>query len=201
MPQFATYRRVRDLAQDTKTASGTPSRRICVGQFAGAHGVRGLVRLRSFTAEPENIFDYVPLTNESGDMVYKIAPKSEGNDFYVVAVEGIADKDQADELRGDKIYIERGALPKPAKGEYYQADLIGLSARDASGNEYGAVMDVHDHGAGVFLEIGKTRRDSFMLPFKDAFVPQVDLKAGAITVAVPEGWLTKEKPGESEQDE
>ena len=164
-------------------------RKICVGQFAGAHGVRGLVKVRSFTAEPESIFDYAPLTDESGETVYKIAPKSEAKDHFIATVEGVTNKEEADALRGDRIYIPRGALPKTADGEFYEADLMGLEVVDAVGKAYGTVMGVHDHGAGVFLEIGTSRKDSFMLPFKNAFVPKVDRKAGIVTVAVPEDWL------------
>ena len=164
-------------------------RRVCVGQFAGAHGVRGLVKLYSLTEDPEDIFAYAPLLAEDGVTVYKIARKSAAEDPYIVAVEGVGDRDAAMQLRGDKIYIPRDLLPPPAEGEYYDADLIGLEAVDAEGKSYGKVMAVHDHGAGSFLEIGTTKKDSFMLPFKDAFVPVVDLEAGRVTVEVPEGWV------------
>ncbi|MGB9153449.1 MAG: ribosome maturation factor RimM [Alphaproteobacteria bacterium] len=165
------------------------NRKICVGQFAGAHGVRGLVKLRSFTAEPEAIFDYAPLVSEDGARVFKLTLKSPSKDGFVAEVEGIADKDAADELRGDRLYVTRDILPKTAKGEYYEADLVGMLASDAEGKEYGKVLDIHDHGAGVFLEIGTSKKDSFMLPFKDAFVPEVDLNTGKLLIAVPEGWL------------
>lgn len=164
-------------------------RKICVGQFAGAHGVRGLVKLRSFTEDPEVIFDYTPLTSEDGKRTFKIAPKSAAKDYFIAAVEGIANKEEADALRGDRLYISREILPKTAKDQYYEADLIGLGACDAQGKEYGKVLATHDHGAGVFLEIGSNKKDSFMLPFKDAFVPEVDLDAGKLVILVPEGWL------------
>lgn len=172
---------------------GAQQGKICVGQFAGAHGVRGLVKLRSFTGEPDAIFDYVPLSDEAGNRVYKVAFKSVAKDHFIVTVEGIANKEQADLLRGDKIYVPRSVLPKTKKNEFYDADLIGLVAVDEAGKTYGKVMAVHDHGAGVFVEIGTSRKDSFMLPFKDAFVPVVDLKAGSVTIVVPEGWLTLDK--------
>jgi 16S rRNA processing protein RimM len=165
------------------------SRKICVGQFTGAHGVRGLVKLRSFTAEPESIFDYAPLSSQDGKRVFKIALKSSAKDHFIITVDGIANKEEADALRGDKVFISRDALPKTRKGEYYEGDLLGLAALDAEGKDYGTVMGIHDHGAGVFLEIGTSRKDSFMLPFKDAFVPEVDLKTAKLVIAVPEGWL------------
>ncbi len=169
-------------------------RKICVGQFAGAHGVRGLVKLRSFTAEPTSIFEYAPLSDETGKRVFKITRKSTANDIFIATVEGITNKEDADDLRGDKIYIPRDVLPKPEKGEYYEADLVGLVAQDDAGKSYGTILAVHNHGAGTFVEIGTTHKDSFMLPFRDEFVPVVDADAGTATIIVPEGWLKDEKP-------
>ena len=151
--------------------------------------MRGLCKLRSFTEDPQSIFDYAPLTDENGSRAYKIKFKSAAKDIFVVEVDGITGKEAADQLRGDKIYIPQTILPKPAKGEYYEADLIGLTAVDGAGKDYGKVMGIHDHGAGVFLEIGTNRKDSFMLPFKDAFVPEVDVKGGKVVVVVPEEWV------------
>jgi len=164
-------------------------RKICVGQFAGAHGVRGVVKLRSFTAEPEDFFDYAPLYDEKGNAL-KIILKSSAKEYFLVDVAGVTTKEQADDLRGDRIYIPRDVLPPPAKGEYYDADLIGLETVDKEGKSYGKVMAVHDYGAGTFLEIGTNKKDSFMLPFKDAFVPEVDIDAGQATIVIPEGWLS-----------
>ena len=164
-------------------------RKICVGQFAGAHGVRGLVKIRSFTAEPEAIFDYTPLTSEDGKKRFKLGFKSVAKDHFIATLEGLTSREAAEALRGDKIYIARDLLPKPRKGEYYEADLIALRAEDAEGKDYGRVVDIHDHGAGVFLEIGTSKKDSFMLPFKDAFVPEVDVTGGKVIILVPEGWV------------
>ncbi len=162
------------------------NRKICVGQFAGAHGVRGLVKLRSFTAEPEAIFSYAPLTDKDGEREFIIKNNSASKDLFIVSVEGINDKEAADQLRGDRLYIPRTLLPKTGKNEYYEADLIGLKAVDEKDEDYGAVLNVFDYGAGIFLEIGTSKKDSFMLPFKDAFVPKVDLDAGKLIIVLPE---------------
>ena len=187
------------------------NRKICVGQFAGAHGVRGLVKLRSFTAEPEAIFTYAPLTDKEGERAFKITKnsasaqsrlrgaseagvpqssraKTNTKDLFIVAVEGVDDKEAADQLRGDRLYIPRDVLPTTGKNEYYEADLMGLSAVDEKGEDYGTVLGVFDYGAGIFLEIGTSKKDSFMLPFKDAFVPKVDLDAGTMTIVLPEAF-------------
>ncbi|MDR3449751.1 MAG: ribosome maturation factor RimM, partial [Alphaproteobacteria bacterium] len=151
------------------------------------------VKLRSFTGEPEAIFTYGPLANEEG-RVYKLALKSSGGDHFVVEVEGSVDREAAEALRGDRLYVPRDVLPKLAEREYFEADLIGLRASDAAGRTYGKIMAVHDHGAGVFLEIGTGKKDSFMLPFKDAFVPQINIAEGTAQVELPEGWRNTQKP-------
>jgi len=168
-------------------------RKICVGQFAGAHGVRGLAKLRSFTAEPETVCSFTSLSSEDGTRGYRLSFKSAAKDHLIVEVEGITNKEDADLLRGDRLYVAREMLPKTGKGEYYEAELIGLSCGDGQDKDYGKILAVHDHGAGVFLEIGSSKKDSFMLPFKDAFVPEVDLKSGRVRLNVPEDWVGAEK--------
>ncbi|MBV8060566.1 MAG: 16S rRNA processing protein RimM, partial [Alphaproteobacteria bacterium] len=103
-------------------------------------------------------------------------------------------------LRGTRLYVDRDALPEVDDGQYYHADLVGLTAMDSAGKPYGRVMAVHDYGAGVFLEIGTNKKDSFMLPFKDAQVPEVDLAAGRVVIAVPDGWLDKRQPEGTENE-
>lgn len=169
-------------------------KKICVGAFVGAHGVRGLVKLASYTDDPEALFDYAPLTDEAGKREYALTFKGTGPTCYLVAVEGVADRDAAEALKGKKLFAARSVLPPAEEGEYYHTDLMGLEARDEKGAVQGRIEAVHDFGAGVFLEILPPAGKSFMLPFKDAFVPVVDLAAGFAQVVIPEGWLTAEKP-------
>ena len=169
------------------------TRKICVGMIAGAHGVKGLVRLRSFTEDPEAIVQYGPLTDEDGK-TFAVTLKTASNDFFIAEVKGLKNKEEADALRGTKLYVSREAMPETDDGAFYETDLIGLEAADDTGKNYGKVQAIHNHGGGVFLEIGANLKNSFMLPFTDACVPKVDVKAGHVTVAVPEGWLKDEKP-------
>ncbi len=162
---------------------------LCVGHFLGAHGVRGLARLRSETEDPTALFTYAPLLHKDGTRLFSLTLKSADKDTFIVAVEGITDREAAQALRGEGLYISRALLPPRQDHEYYHADLIGLLVRDAEGKEYGHILALHDHGAGTFLEIGTTRKDSFMLPFTNAFVPTIDLHIGAATIILPEGWL------------
>ncbi|MDX2027342.1 MAG: ribosome maturation factor RimM [Alphaproteobacteria bacterium] len=166
--------------------------KICAGMITGAHGVRGLVRLRSFMENPEAIFDYT-LTDDEGEKL-GLKPKSADKDCFVVAIDGVGNREAAQALRGTKLYVTRSVLPKTKKREYYEADLIGLVARDAAERDYGPVRGVHNHGGGTFLEIGTSGKSSFMLPFTDTCVPDVDIKGGCIKVTIPPGWLDKGKP-------
>ena len=157
--------------------------------IAGAHGVKGDVRLRSFTENPEAIAAYKPLTDESGARDFKVTLKGSVNNYFIASLPGVADREAAEALRGARLYVPRAALPKTRKRQYYQADLIGLSVRDESGAGRGTVLAVHDYGAGVFLEIG-AGKSGFMLPFNDNCVPEVDLKGGHIMIVPPKGWLS-----------
>ena len=172
------------------------ARKICVGAIVGAHGVRGLVRLRSFTDDPESIFEYSPVTDEAGSRTFKLHCQSVMKDHYVVTIEGVADRETAEALRGTKLFIDRALLPATDDQSFYESDLIGLVARDAQGQDLGKVEAVHDFGAGSFLEIKPPGGGSFMLPFTDAFVPTVDVTAGFVGVVIPEGWLSSAKERE-----
>lgn len=163
--------------------------KLCVGMIAGAHGVRGLVRLRSFTEDPEAIADYTPITDAKGQREFVIELRHVAKDCYVAHIDGVTTPEQAEELRGTKLYVEQGALPELEERSYYEVDLQGLVARDAAGKEYGKILALHDHGAGAFLEIGTNKKDSFMLPFHDDYVPEIKTDEGYVLIIVPEGWL------------
>ena len=154
--------------------------RILVGEIGRPHGVRGLVKLRSFTADPAAIADYGPLTDEAGVRRFGITLLAEG----LARVEGVADRDAAARLTGTLLYAERDRLPPPDEEEYYLADLIGLRAETEAGESLGAVRAVEDHGAGAFLVLeGPPER---LVPFTRAVVPVVDLAGGRVVVVLPE---------------
>ena len=161
--------------------------------IAGAHGIKGQVRLRSFTDDPESIFDYKPLTDEKGERTFSLDAVGVNKDLYIVAIKGVKDRNEAEALRGTKLFFERTKLPKVKKGQYYEADLIGLVVKDKMGKTYGKILASHDYGAGAFLEIGASKKDSFMLPFTDACVPSIDVDDGCALINPPDGWLDKEE--------
>ncbi|WP_043341369.1 ribosome maturation factor RimM [Belnapia moabensis] len=154
--------------------------RILVGEIGRPHGVRGLVKLRSFTADPAAIAAYGPLTDEAGVRRFEITLLAEG----LARVEGVADRDAAARLTGTRLYAERDRLPPPDEEEYYLADLIGLRAETEAGESLGAVRAVEDHGAGAFLVLeGPPER---LVPFTRAVVPVVDLAGGRVVVVPPD---------------
>jgi 16S rRNA processing protein RimM len=161
-----------------------PGARICLGQIGAPHGVRGEVRLRSFTAEPAAIAAYGPLESDDG-RIFTIETLRPTKDFFVVKLAGVADRDAAERLTNTKLYVPRERLPEPqAPDEYYHADLIGLRVVDRAGRPCGTVVAIHNFGAGDMIEIrpdsgGKTE----MLPFDAATVPDVNISAGRIVVS------------------
>ena len=166
--------------------------RICVGAIAGAFGVMGEVRLKSFCAEPTALADYGPLFTEDGKTSYKITLTRPVSGGLGARVTGIKTKEEADALRGVQLYVDRARLPNLPDDEYYHADLIGLEVRDTGGAVLGKVLAVNNHGAGDILEIsGPGTKGPLMVPFTLAAVPTVDLTLRRVVVDLPEG-LTEE---------
>jgi 16S rRNA processing protein RimM len=160
-----------------------PGARICLGQIGAPHGVRGEIRLRSFTAEPTAIAAYGPLETEDG-RVFTIETLRPAKDFFVVKLSDVSDRDAAERLTNTKLYVPRERLPEPqAPDEYYHADLIGLRAVDRAGRPCGTIVAIHNFGAGDLIEIRpETGNKTEMLPFDAATVPEVNLRAGEIVV-------------------
>ena len=163
--------------------------RVCLGVIAGAHGVRGLVKIKSFTEVPEDVAAYGPVTDETGGRRFTITVKGRVKGSVLAALDGVADRDQAQALHGQQLFVPRAALPVPDEEEtYYQADLIGLAVEDREGRVLGRVSAVHAFGGGEVLEVvpeGGDRGDSLLIPFTKAAVPELDLEAGRLVAAPP----------------
>ena len=161
---------------------------VCLGAIAGSYGVRGEVRLKSFCAVPEDVAAYGPLRSEDGTRRFEVSLGRPVKGGFAARLSGIATKEQADALRGLRLFALRSALPDPGEDEFYHADLIGLEVRDTGGALLGEVRAVHDHGAGDLLEVHLPGRGAtVLLPFTRAAVPTVDLAAGLIVADPPEG--------------
>jgi len=163
---------------------------ICVGAIGGSFGVQGEVRLKSFCAEPEAIADYGPLSTEDGARSFTVRITRPIKNGFAARLGGVATKEEADALKGVRLYAPRDRLPALPDDEYYHADLIGLAVFDTGGVEIGKVQAVHNHGADDLLEVrlaGSSR--TALLPFTLAAVPTVDLASGRIIADPPDGTL------------
>ena len=161
---------------------------VCVGAFAGAYGVNGEIRLKSFCAEPQAIADYSPLSDEAGKRYFSISLSRSINNALVASVEGIKTKEDADALKGLRLFAARDRLPALPDDEFYHTDLIGLTVLDTGGNTLGKLQAVQNHGASDLLEIKlENSSATVLLPFTSEVVPTVDLTTGRIIVDPPEG--------------
>jgi 16S rRNA processing protein RimM len=159
--------------------------RVCLGVITGAHGVRGLVRVKSFTEAPEDVAAYGPVSDEQGARSFTLTLTGQCKGALLARIEGIADRDQAQALKGTRLYVSRDVLPALDEEQtYYHADLLGLTAEDREGRPLGRVTAVHNFGAGDILELdGGAAR---LVPFTGRAVPVVDLEGGRIVVDQPE---------------
>lgn len=162
---------------------------VCLGTIAGAHGIKGLVRLKSFTARAEDIAVYGPLRDGSGARQFELALVGSARGALIARIKGVDDRNAAERLKGEKLYVGRDRLPPTEVGEFYHADLIGLAAEYANGTALGRVVAIHDFGGGPSLEIAPATGTTFMVPFTASVAPVVDIAGGRIVVAPPAGLL------------
>jgi 16S rRNA processing protein RimM len=174
--------------------------RLLVGVIVGTHGVRGLLRVKSFTQDEAALCSYGPLTDEGGSRTFDLGFKNLSKGVVLCALKGIDDRDAALALKGTRLYLDRSALPADAldEDEFYHADLIGLTVDLANGEPLGTVRAVHDFGAGDMLEVVLASQASktVLLPFTRAIVPVVDVKGGRLVADPPPGLLDGGEDGE-----
>jgi 16S rRNA processing protein RimM len=169
-----------------KTGPKGDGRRVLLGHIAGAHGIRGAVLVRSYTAEPEGIASYGPLQGEDGRASFVLSVEGETAKGLICRVEGISDRTGAEALKGTALFVTRDRLPPPDEGEYYHADLIGLAAKTEAGEPLGVVVAVANYGAGDILDVrpdGASR--TVLYPMTDDVVRRVDVAGGVIVLAPP----------------
>jgi len=178
---------------------------ICVARIGAAHGVRGAVKLWTFTEDPMAVRRYGPLVSKDGKRQFEVAQAREAKDHLVATFKGVTTRDEAERLNGIELYVAREKLPATDEGEYYHSDLIGLAAVTTAGEALGRVLAIHNFGAGDIIEIAPPNGATMLLPFTNAVVPEVDLNSGRVVVALPqeiEGedkdrGLSPGRPGES----
>jgi len=174
------------------------SARICLGIITGVHGIKGWVRVKSFTADPEDIASYGPLSDESGARLFDLDLVGAQKGVLLARIKGVDDRNAAERLKGLRLYVSREALPPPEDDEFYEADLIGLAAMMEDGTRFGTVRAVNDFGAGASLEIEDEAGKTVVVPFTGAAVPVVDIAEKRVVIAPPEGLLDAPKRDEEE---
>lgn len=162
------------------------SKRILIGEIATAHGIKGFVKVRSFVDDDDLLQGDNVFTAESGPKTIKITLKNALKGDWVAEVKGVADRNEAERLRGTKLYIDREAMPEADDGEYYVEDLKGLKVIDKDGKDIGVVLSVENFGASDLIDIKPESGASFYIPFTDNTVLDVDFENGVITVELPE---------------
>jgi 16S rRNA processing protein RimM len=160
---------------------------VLLGVIAGPHGVRGALRVRSFTDDPAELAAHGPLHDEAGRRyALSVIGRGSGTGVVLARLEGVADRDAAEALKGTRLYVDRAALPEIEEaGEFYAADLIGLVAQDRDGRSLGRVVSIDNYGASDVIEIERPGAESLLLAFTTRTVPVVDLAQGRIVVEVP----------------
>ncbi|WP_420967712.1 ribosome maturation factor RimM [Bradyrhizobium sp. B120] len=159
---------------------------VCVARIGAAHGVRGAVRLWTFTEDPLAVKDYGPLMTKDGARQFEVTHAREAKDHLVVTLKGVASRDDAERLNGLELYVPRDRLPETDDGEYYHTDLIGLAAVTTTGQPLGKVLAIHNFGAGDIIEIAPPQGATMLLPFTNAVVPTVDLAGGRVVIELPQ---------------
>lgn len=172
--------------------------RVCVGAVVGAHGVRGQVRIKSFTAEPADVAAYGPVESEDATRRFKLKVTGEAKGLVIAKLEGVNDRDAAEAMRGTRFFVPRERLPELEEDEFLYTDLVGLKAEGEDGEVLGTVKGVADFGAGELLDIVLAGGGSLMVPFTKAAVPVVDIANKRLVVIPPVFVESKDEGQEGE---
>ncbi len=186
------------MARDRK--SRTAGDLVRVGRIVGARGLKGEVRIASFTAKPGDVAAYGPVRDEAGTHSFKVTVLGEAKGQIMARLSGITDRTAAEALKGLYLHVPRRALPPTKDGEYYHADLIGLRAELVGGGILGTVTAVHDYGAGASLEVARAAGGAtVMVPLTARAVPVVDVAGGRLVIDPPDGLLESPEPPRNER--
>ena len=158
---------------------------VCVARIGGPHGVRGAVKLWTFTEDPLAVQRYGPLASKDGARRFELTHVREAKGHLVATLKGVDSREDAERLNGVELYVAREKLPATEADEYYHADLIGLAAVNAAGEPIGRVTAIHNFGAGDIIEIAPASGPTLLLPFTNAVVPVVDIAGGRVVVELP----------------
>ncbi len=159
---------------------------VCLGEIMAPHGIKGALRVRSFTTVPADLVAYGALSDASDQRRFTLTLIGESRGALIARVDGVEDRNAAEALKGVRLHVPRAALPAPEPESYYHADLIGLRVVDKAGQAIGTVRAILDLPAGAVIEIETLTGGELLLAFTDATVPTIDLAAGLMVVDPPE---------------
>lgn len=169
---------------------------VRLGIIVGVRGIKGEVRIKSFTDDPVDIASYGPLYDQTGMRQFDVRANGTQKGTVLAWIDGVNDRNVAEALKRTELFIERSQLPPPDEDEFYNADLEGLEAVDTDGEVLGKVKGVFDFGAGPVLEIS----GNILVPFTNAAVPVVDIKGGKVVINPPEELVVPSEPNEETKD-
>jgi 16S rRNA processing protein RimM len=161
-------------------------RDVLLAAVIGAQGLKGEVKVKTFTATPGALARYGSLHDGKGNRFEITACRPTKDGEAVIAFSGVSDRNAAEALKGTQLFIARAALPQTEEDEFYHADLIGLEAYDSEGRLVGAIAAIHNFGAGDVIELTRDDGDTVHLAFTRETVPVIDIAGGRVTIAVPE---------------
>lgn len=170
-----------------------PASLIQLGAIAGAHGIHGTAKIRTFTEIPEDITTYGPLKDASGKRTFTLTLTGSSKDGVLATIEGVRTREEVEKLRGTGLFIERDALPQTQVGVYYSADLIGLKIITSDDTIYGCVTALHNFGAGDVVEIRLVDGKTEYLSFTHSIFPHVNIAEGILTIMPPDIMEAKDE--------
>lgn len=168
---------------------------IAVGIITNVHGIKGMVKVKSFTDNADQLFEYEPLFDKDGNVI-EINKQGIAKELYLASVKGVTDRNQAELLKGTELFINQNQLPELEQGEYYNCNIIGLDVMDKHNNKIGTVIDMHNYGGGDLVDV----------KFNDSKESELFLFANdVVEVNIEENFLVLEKPsfvgGKKEEEE
>ena len=170
-------------------------KKICLGKVTGPQGLDGSVKIKSYTAHPEDIASYGPLSDKEGTNEFQISILRSTKKGLVAKLGGILDRTAAESIKGMELYVTRDLLPELEEGEFYFSDLAGLDVVNIRGKMIGRVIKVDNFGAGDLIEISMGETNTYILPFSMQTVPVVDVAGGRVVVRMPDEYDHDGKTG------
>jgi len=180
--------------KDPNMATHVKDGLIPVGVIGGARGLKGDLRVKSYTQNPKSIGSIGILTDETGTKIFPLKVIGQQKGVVLVRIKGVEDRDAVDALKGQTLYAERDSLPQTDEDEFYFSDLKGLDVELSDGSAFGQVVEAEDFGGGPFLDVASLNHGQVLVPFTKACVPEVDLPGRRIVIDPPLGLLEAGDP-------